>query len=157
MLSRFPGFGAWLETLREEVRKGIVESEAALPFWARLPIIRGFVYEAIHKQVQATEPLVQRLVNVQRVRDPLIGDYRTFMPGERQALSATVTLLTPDGKVIVTRVSMPFGTEYNDADFRAKVTSSVYDKMFPGDPHSTTKTMGSVISIDWYVESYRPL
>ena len=157
MVTRFPGLAAWFETLTEEVRKGIVESTEALPSWARLPVIRRFVYGEIHKRVQETEPLIQRLVNVQRVREPLIGDYTKFIPGPRQALSATVTLIAPDGKVVVTRVAMPFGTKYNDADFRAMVTSSVYDRMFPGDIKATTKTMGSVIAIDWYVEEYEAL
>ena len=157
MLQRFPGLAEWLSRIRVEFARGILESETPLPFWARLPLIRERVFESIHAEVIAREPLEQKLVNVVRVREPLIGDPADFVPGKREQLSATVTVLGPDGKIYVSRVSFPFGVPYDRAEFRARLASSLADEIFVGDPKRTPKINASVIGIDWYVQTYRPL
>lgn len=156
MLKRFPGMAALLERLRVGIREG-VEAPATLPFWARLPIIRGLVYREVSDIVRENEILIQRLRNFDRVREVWTRPIEEFHPGSRQMISATVTLVTPEGKVVVSRIAFPYGAPYDEDEFYRRVASDIGDVTFKGDPELTDKVRRAVISIDWYVQHYRKI
>jgi len=72
-------------------------------------------------------------------------------------LSATVTMITPDRKVVVSRVSFPYGAPYDETEFYRRLSSDIGDATFKGDPLLTTKVKRAIISIEYYVQSYRKL
>jgi len=156
MLQRFPGMADLFERLRLAIREG-VEVPGVLPRWSRLPIIKGFVEREVSRAVAENEQLVQRLRNYDRVRVPLSVPVEEFQPGGRQLISATVTMILPDGRVVVSRVAFPYGQPYDETEFYRRLSSDIGDATFKGDPLLTTKVKRSIISIDWYVQHYRKI
>jgi len=156
MFTRFPGMADLFAKMAGAVREGL-EIPTVLPRWTRLPIIRGFVEREVRRIVAENEVLVQRLRNFDRVREPLAIPVDQFRPGDRQMISATVTLVTPDRKVIVSRVAFPYGQPFDETEFYRRLSSDIGDATFKGDPLLTTKVKRSIISIDYYVQHYRKL
>jgi hypothetical protein len=157
MVARFPGIGDWLERWRAAFRAGAEESPEPLPFIARLPIIRGMVEREIGRIAEQEAWFVKRLRNVDLIRDPLAVDVTEAVPGEREALSATVTIITPDGRVLTSDVRLPFGTKYDDFDFKHRLVSSFADRGWTGDPRMTEKILSYVVHVDWYIEYYHAI
>ncbi|MBU1173025.1 MAG: CFAP97 domain-containing protein [Proteobacteria bacterium] len=156
MITRFPGMADLLEKMRVAVREGL-EIPTVLPWWSRLPIIRGFTQREVQRIVRENEVLVQRLRNFDRVRTPLPIPVDEFIPGDRQMISATVTLVTPDGRVVVSRVLFPYGQPFDESEFYRRLSSDIGDATFKGDPLLTTKVKRAIIGIDYYVQTYRKI
>lgn len=156
MLQRFPGMADLLERMRVNVREGWVVPET-LPWWSRLPIIRRFVEREVARIVRENEVLIQRLRNYDRVRTPLAIPVEDFRPGHRQMISATVTMVTPDGRVVISRIAFPYGETFNESEFYRRVASDIGDATFRGDPLITSKVRRSIISIDYYIQTYRKI
>lgn len=153
MLRRFPGLSGLLEQIRIGMLEGVTDFPA-LPRWARLPIIRRFVYRTLSQYVHETDPLIQRLVNYDRVRTPTTLSPEQIVVGGREMISATVTLVGPDGRVYVRRIAFPYGKPYDEGEFYHRLASSVGDDIAPRDPELTTKVRRSVIGVDWYIQRY---
>jgi len=156
LLQRFPGLGDFFDSIREGIRHGVIEY-TGLPAYARLPIIKGMVLREIDKIVAEAEPLTERLVQYDRVRTPVHVPIDQFVPGIRQMPTATVTLLMPDGRILISRVGLPIGRKVQQAELLRRLASDIGDATFPDDPQLTDKLKKAIIGIDYYVQEYRKI
>jgi len=155
-LGRFFDVGGLLSGIRQRIREYAFSGEQ-LPAILRLPVVRGFVERDILEGVRVSEILREDLRNVTRVRYPFYGDLETFVPGPRQMLAATVTIITPTGHTAIVRIGLPFETGYDPVDFQRRVTAAASEVLPSQYTGNTPVIMASVVGIDWYVQEFQPL
>jgi hypothetical protein len=94
----------------------------------RIGLLRNVLKGEIEKALADTEPLVQRLTNVDRVMSPLNVSLDKFIPGTKQMIGITVSVLLPNGKVEVYHIGFPFGKPFDKAEFLRRLSSAIQQR-----------------------------
>jgi hypothetical protein len=127
ILEKFPIISQFLSRFRTALRVGI-RSSTPVPPVLQVGLLRNVLKEEVEKALADTEPLIQRLKNVDRVMSPLNVSLEKFIPGTKQMLGITVSVLLPNGKVEVYHIGFPFGKPFDKTEFIRRLTSAIQQR-----------------------------